>query len=62
MAQLAPGLARTVSTIAIQTRGASADAREGVSAFLDKRAPVYPNKVSSDMPEFFPWWDEPKFE
>ena len=57
-----PMMAHRVDSRAIQTRGASADAREGVSAFLDKRAPVYPNKVSSDMPEFFPWWDEPKFE
>ncbi|HMO47292.1 MAG TPA: crotonase/enoyl-CoA hydratase family protein [Rubrivivax sp.] len=57
-----PMMAHRVDSRAIQTRGASADAREGVSAFLDKRAPVYPNKVSSDMPEFFPWWDEPAFE
>jgi hypothetical protein len=33
-----------------------------VSAFLEKRTPTYPNTVSRDMPDFFPWWDEPKFE
>jgi hypothetical protein len=36
--------------------------REGVAAFLDKRAPVFPNKVSTDMPSFYPWWDELPFE
>ena len=57
-----PMAAHRVDSRAIQARGRSLDAREGVSAFLEKRAPVYPNKVSADMPEFFPWWDEPKFE
>ena len=37
------------------------DSKEGCSAFLEKRTPVYPNKVSTDMPDFFPWWDEPGF-
>ena len=54
--------AHRVDSRAIQTRGASADAREGVSAFLDKRPAVYPNQVSTDMPAFFPWWQEPGFE
>jgi enoyl-CoA hydratase/carnithine racemase len=57
-----PMMAHRVDSRAIQARGASADAREGVSAFLDKRTPSYPDKVSSDMPAFFPWWDEPGFE
>jgi len=57
-----PMQAHRVDSRAIQSRGQSADAREGVSSFLEKRTPVYPNKVSSDMPEFFPWWDEPRFE
>ena len=57
-----PMAAHRVDSRAIQARGQSADAREGVSAFLEKRPPVYPNKVSTDMPGFFPWWDEPRFE
>jgi enoyl-CoA hydratase/carnithine racemase len=57
-----PMAAHRVDSRAIQARGRSADAREGVGAFLEKRAPVYTDKVSSDMPEFFPWWDEPAFE
>ncbi len=57
-----PMAAHRVDSRAIQSRGQSADAREGVSAFLQKRQPVYQNTVSADMPDFFPWWDEPAFE
>jgi enoyl-CoA hydratase/carnithine racemase len=40
----------------IQARGASADAAEGVTAFLEKRSPNYPNRVSSDLPDIWPNW------
>jgi len=57
-----PMKAHRIDSRAVQARGQSADAREGVSSFLEKRQPVYPNKVSTDMPDFFPWWQEPPFE
>ena len=57
-----PMYAHRIDSRSIQTRGQSADAREGVTAFLEKRPAVFPNKVSTDMPPFFPWWDEPDFE
>jgi enoyl-CoA hydratase/carnithine racemase len=57
-----PMMAHRVDSRAIQARGRSADAREGVGAFLEKRAPSYPDTVSAGMPEFFPWWQEPEFE
>jgi len=32
------------------------DGKEGVQSFLDKRPPEFKQKVSTDMPEFYPWW------
>jgi len=45
----------------IQSRGRSADAREGVTSFLEKRLPNYPDKVSADMPDIWPHWTPPTF-
>jgi|CXWL01.1.fsa_nt_gi enoyl-CoA hydratase/carnithine racemase len=42
-------------------RGASADAKEGVSSFLEKRAPQFPDRVSHDLPAPFPWRLPPPF-
>ena len=50
--------AHIVESKAIDSRGASKDAKEGVSSFLEKRAAEFKNQVSSDMPEFFPWWKD----
>jgi len=57
-----PMCAHRIDSRAIQARGRSADAKEGVSSFLEKRPPVFPDRVSTDMPDFFPWWQEPPFE
>ena len=45
----------------IQARGKSGDAREGVSSFLEKRSPNYPDKVSGDLPDIWPHWTPPTF-
>jgi enoyl-CoA hydratase/carnithine racemase len=41
--------------------GRAADAREGVSAFLDKRPARFTLSPRADMPPFYPWWTEPPF-
>jgi enoyl-CoA hydratase/carnithine racemase len=54
--------AHRVDSRAIYRRSKSGDAIEGISSFLEKRAPHYPDKISSDMPDFFPWWEEPLYK
>ena len=56
-----PMEAHRVDSRGIQSRGASADAREGVESFLEKRAPVYPVKVSDGLPDLFVDYVEPEF-
>ena len=51
-----PMEAHRADSRAIQARGASADAAEGVTSFLEKRAPHYPHRVSSDVPDIWPHW------
>ena len=33
------------------------DSLEGVRSFLERRAPVFTNRVSADLPDFLPWID-----
>jgi enoyl-CoA hydratase/carnithine racemase len=54
--------AHQIDSRAIQSRGTSADCREGVAAFLEKRRALFPNTVSSDLPDFYPWWPERRFQ
>lgn len=56
-----PMEAHRLDSRAIQSRGRSADAREGVGAFLEKRPAAYPDTVSGDLPDFFDWRSEPPF-
>ena len=56
-----PMEAHRADSRAIQSRGRSGDAKEGVTSFLEKRAPVYPDKVSSDVPDIWDHWKAPTF-
>jgi enoyl-CoA hydratase/carnithine racemase len=53
--------AHKVDSRAIYRRSRSGDAAEGIASFLQKRPAVYPDTVSADMPDFFPWWEEPLY-
>src|SRR5438445_6352875 len=56
-----PMEAHKVDSRCIYWMGKSADAHEGVASFLEKRAPRFTLRPSSDMPEFYPWWRERPF-
>ena len=57
-----PMEAHKVDSRGIFHLGRGADAREGVVSFLEKRPADFTMKISEDLPEFFPWWDERHFE
>ncbi|MBW2483458.1 MAG: crotonase/enoyl-CoA hydratase family protein [Deltaproteobacteria bacterium] len=56
-----PMEAHKVESPAIYHAGRSADAREGITAFLEKRPAKFTDKPSKDMPPFYPWWEEITF-
>jgi enoyl-CoA hydratase/carnithine racemase len=56
-----PMEAHRVDSRGILARGASADAREGVTSFLEKRAAAFPDRVSDGLPDVFPGWVDPTF-
>ena len=56
-----PMQAHRADSRAIQARGASGDAREGVTSFLEKRPADFPDRVSTDIPNIWPHWHAPEF-
>jgi enoyl-CoA hydratase/carnithine racemase len=57
-----PMEAHRIESKAVQFMGRSEDCQEGVNAFLEKRKPNFPMRLSRDMPDFYPWWNEPPFK
>jgi enoyl-CoA hydratase/carnithine racemase len=53
-----PMAAHELDSAAMVHRGRSADAAEGVSAFLDKRPARFPDRVPDGLPPGWPWWPE----
>jgi enoyl-CoA hydratase/carnithine racemase len=57
-----PMLAHRADSRGMFSRGQSADAVEGVTAFLEKRPAQFPDLVSDGLPEIMPGWQAPEFE
>jgi enoyl-CoA hydratase/carnithine racemase len=47
---------------AVYARGSQADAKEGIAAFLERRAAVFSDKVSEDLPDIWRGWEQPPFD
>ena len=51
-----PMLAHRADSRGMLARGQSADAIEGVTAFLEKRPAHFPDRVSDGLPDILPGW------
>jgi enoyl-CoA hydratase/carnithine racemase len=56
-----PMLAHRADSRGMSARGQSADAVEGITSFLEKRKPRFPDRVSAGLPEILPGWSAPEF-
>jgi len=57
-----PMLAHRADSRGMVARGQSADAVEGITAFLEKRPAQFPDRVSDGLPDVMPGWSAPEFE
>ena len=56
-----PMAAHKVDSWAVFQLGKGPDALEGVTSFLEKRPAAFIGSPSTDLPDVYPWWDEPTF-
>jgi enoyl-CoA hydratase/carnithine racemase len=57
-----PMLAHRADSRAMFVRGRSADAREGIASFLERRPADFPDRVSEGLPDVFPGQTPPQFQ
>ncbi len=60
LGQADPQSAHLLDSKCIHWAGRQADGYEGVQSFLEKRTPRFEMSAWRDMPDFYPWWKEPK--
>lgn len=53
-----PMEAHKIESRGVLATGRGPDATEGVMSFLEKRPANYQSKVSTDLPGYFPWWED----
>jgi enoyl-CoA hydratase/carnithine racemase len=61
MGAASPMDAHRLDSRLVWARGGMADAKEGVTSFLEKRPATYTDRVSTDLPHFAPWMDDPGY-
>jgi enoyl-CoA hydratase/carnithine racemase len=57
-----PMAAHIVESRLLHDRKRTADMPEGIASFMGKRPPVFPDRVSTDMPPSYPWWRQPSYD
>jgi enoyl-CoA hydratase/carnithine racemase len=57
-----PMMAHRADSRGMVARGQSADAAEGITAFLEKRPASFPDRISEGLPDIMPGWSAPEFE
>ena len=57
LAQAHPRESHEIESLGIHHMGRSADCREGVMSFLEKRPAKFSMRPSTDMPPYYPWWE-----
>jgi enoyl-CoA hydratase/carnithine racemase len=57
-----PMEAHKLDSRAIYAMGSSPDGHEGVASFLEKRPPAFTMSVARDLPDFYPFWRERRFQ
>jgi enoyl-CoA hydratase/carnithine racemase len=57
-----PMLAHRADSRGMVARGQSADAAEGITAFLEKRPANFTDRVSKGVPDIMPGWSAPEFK
>jgi enoyl-CoA hydratase/carnithine racemase len=56
-----PMAAHILESRSLSAMFASDDAKEGGASFMEKRLPKFTMKPSTQMPDFYPWWEDPGF-
>jgi enoyl-CoA hydratase/carnithine racemase len=56
-----PMQAHRLESRAVGARFGTADTREGMTSFLEKRLPHFTGQVSTDLPDGYPWWADEVF-